>query len=403
MATQTGKLPNAPAQGGMTDILALMQSLNGSKTKTKSSQTQQTNLSSEAMNELIQQMLEDNSGLANVSSGQRAAGLYNSSTNTQLTNDLISRVSGKAALASAPTTTTTSNTQQAPGLLGDVNPLLALAAPTLLKAGGDVLSKILTPPPVLTKNAITGAAGTADFLSEGGNFLSEGGNFLGSAIPATGSVAELGDVFSNSSLANTGFELFSTGADALNLGNDLFSGVDSSGSLGGLGGFGGALGTASSIYDIFSAEDPMEAITKNLLTGGSSAVLSTIPVIGPFLALATGLFGSSSVICTHMHQSGLLSDELNAAEHLHGASVHPATYAGYRLWADPTVAWLKKSPRATRFFAPFVRAYVQQNANILGISPKGSLLGAVIKAVGEPTCYILGQLFCKKVGGSYGF
>ena len=82
---------------------------------TTSSSTKQTNISQEGLTALIQAMMEDPStGLAKVASGARVPGMYNSTTQQLMVNDLISRASNAAALASAPTTTT----QKSSGMLG---------------------------------------------------------------------------------------------------------------------------------------------------------------------------------------------------------------------------------------------------------------------------------------------
>lgn len=70
--------------------------------------TQQTQLSEEDVQTLIKQMLQDQStGLAKVASGSKTPGLYNSTTQQLLVNDLISTAATKASVAAAPTTTTT--------------------------------------------------------------------------------------------------------------------------------------------------------------------------------------------------------------------------------------------------------------------------------------------------------
>ena len=80
--------------------------------------TVQNNVSPEAVNALVKSILEGTSGLASVASGAKNAGLYNSSTNTLLSNDLLARAAAEAAkLNSSQTTTqtiapTTSTTSQ---------------------------------------------------------------------------------------------------------------------------------------------------------------------------------------------------------------------------------------------------------------------------------------------------
>lgn len=65
--------------------------------------TSQLMLTESAVDHLVKGMLESNSGLAVVSSGSKAAGGYNSTAQTQLTNDLTSRIAGEVAARSAVT------------------------------------------------------------------------------------------------------------------------------------------------------------------------------------------------------------------------------------------------------------------------------------------------------------
>lgn len=81
-------------------------------TKTRgstSSTTTSSNISKEGVDGLIQQILSSSQGLAQVSSGQKAAGLYNSSANSMLTNDLITSAAGKVGALQAGSTTRTRN------------------------------------------------------------------------------------------------------------------------------------------------------------------------------------------------------------------------------------------------------------------------------------------------------
>lgn len=67
--------------------------------------TSQLLLSQAAVDHIVQGILEGSSGLAAVSGGQKAAGAYNTSTNSLLTNDLLSRTAGEVAARSAVTKT----------------------------------------------------------------------------------------------------------------------------------------------------------------------------------------------------------------------------------------------------------------------------------------------------------
>lgn len=118
--------------------MALLQLFTGTPNRTvKSSggtQTQQTQLSQEAVNALLKGLMEGTSGrpgLAAVSAGQKAPGLYNTTSRSLLTNDLMARAAAEVAKASAPTVTKTSpSTQTQSGQQG----ILGQAGSDLMKA-----------------------------------------------------------------------------------------------------------------------------------------------------------------------------------------------------------------------------------------------------------------------------
>lgn len=109
------------------DLVNILNLFKGSS----SSSTTSSNISKGGMDAIVQQILGSANGLAQVSSGQKIAGLYNSTTNQQLTNDLISRTAGELAKQQAGTTTTTKN--KAPlGLDSILGLLVAGGAKSLL-------------------------------------------------------------------------------------------------------------------------------------------------------------------------------------------------------------------------------------------------------------------------------
>lgn len=93
-----------------TSLDALFKLLNKGQTTTQSggttTTTEQTMLSSDAVSALMRQALEGNSGLSQLLSGQASAGLYNSSTNQLLVNDLMARISTNIAAQTAPKVST---------------------------------------------------------------------------------------------------------------------------------------------------------------------------------------------------------------------------------------------------------------------------------------------------------
>jgi hypothetical protein len=72
-----------------------------------SSETVHSSISAEGLNSMLKNILEGTQGLAAVSSGQRGAGGYSSSTNTLLLNDLMARAAGQVAQNDKTTTTNT--------------------------------------------------------------------------------------------------------------------------------------------------------------------------------------------------------------------------------------------------------------------------------------------------------
>ena len=133
--------------GAVAELLKLFTG-KGNTTTTKDysdgfTETTQKGLPPEAMQALIKTAMEGSQGLASVAGGQKSAGLYNSSTNQLLVNDLLARITGQAATLGAPTTVTrspTSRTQtqsvQSPALK---NSMPALAGMSLAKGGIDQL------------------------------------------------------------------------------------------------------------------------------------------------------------------------------------------------------------------------------------------------------------------------
>ena len=119
MATQSNSTDS------LTSLLKLFQTFSGSsdtKTTSGGTTTKQTILSQDVLNAMLKSAMEGTGGvqgLAQVAGGQRAAGMYDSTVNTQLTNDLMSRLATQTAVAGAPTVTTspkTTVTTAAPGV-----------------------------------------------------------------------------------------------------------------------------------------------------------------------------------------------------------------------------------------------------------------------------------------------
>lgn len=108
-------MPDALAAGNESSldaILKLITTFSGSPKQTQTT-TESSKVSAEGLQAILKQALEGNSGLAHIASGQANSGLYNSSTNQLLQNDLLSRLTAQAA-ANSKTSTQTRTMQTAP-------------------------------------------------------------------------------------------------------------------------------------------------------------------------------------------------------------------------------------------------------------------------------------------------
>lgn len=157
----------------------------GTVTETTSgtSETTQTNLSTQDVMGLITQLLGGSDGLTSVTTGQKNAGLYNSATNNQLVNDLVSRVATQVAAKAAPTTRTTAPTSR----------IVANDTTDTTQTVGSEQSRT-------SAGAVSGAgAATLAGLVAGNNLLGSSGGLsglLGSAGKlGTGALNSLSDLF----------------------------------------------------------------------------------------------------------------------------------------------------------------------------------------------------------------
>lgn len=323
---------------GLSGLLALLGNTKG----TSSTTTSKSNISKAGADALIKQILESTQGLAAVSSGQHASGMYNSTVNTQLTNDLLSRTAGEVEKLRAGTTTTT----RTPPKIGasDLMSMFALSAgkslfgPSIKRLAGDTgvdgYGEQLA-------NAIFGG-GDGGTGYEGGAFLSGGEDMASQAI----------DAFS------------STGSSAVaDFGSGLLS--DSV-----------ASDTASSVGTEVASDVASEAATDTAAESISEEGASEIA-------------GQSWVICTQLNSIGELSDELYDAGVKRIPYMHPMVVKGYHLWAIPYTRMMRKSKLATRIVRPVAIGRARY------LSGKPSMIGWATVKLGEPICHFLGHMTTK--------
>lgn len=393
-----------------------------SSTSSSGSTTTKSNISSEGMNALIQQILGGTQGLGAVAGGQKSAGMYNSTTNQMLLNDLVTRTSGELAKQQAGTTTTQTQTQRTKtpsplGQLGSVLPLL-LAGNTLAKTG--VGKKV-----VGGASSMIGADANAIFESVTGASSVPATSLISanlSADPLGSLIASQGwspGVAAASSAPNTGTAAIASGADGL---AGIGSALAADGSILGAGEVGGMLAAANATadplgafigslgYDVSGLGAGSAAATAAGLTEAGTAAaglgeLSGILGASSGLAEAGGAVAAASegiglgetlltlaawVICTELHAQGKLPTELYKASAERALTLSPEIMAGYHFWAIPFTRVLRKSPLLSRLVAPIA---ISRCEYLLG---KKRVWGWLTVVVGEKICELIGARLTAK-------
>ena len=106
--------------------------------------------------------------------------------------------------------------------------------------------------------------------------------------------------------------------------------------------------------------------------------------------------GDSSVLCTYFFGKGMLSEHIYLADLAYGkAHVSEDVLNGYHTWAVPMVRYLRANPDSIVEKAAYylVRGWTQEMAYTMGASDKGSLVGKVLRTIGEPICAIIGKVY----------
>lgn len=102
------------------------------------------------------------------------------------------------------------------------------------------------------------------------------------------------------------------------------------------------------------------------------------------------------IICTELHDQGLMSKEVFEADQRFGKLQDAQTMAGYHVWARPIVKLMKKSKLFTWVVHKIATPWAEQMAFEMGVLDRPSLIGTVMMAVGLPACRLIGGLIVKK-------
>ena len=100
----------------------------------------------------------------------------------------------------------------------------------------------------------------------------------------------------------------------------------------------------------------------------------------------------SRVICTYLHDLGLLESALWKADIDFTRTLSHRTIRGYHFWAIPCVHLMRQWRLLTLLIRPLARARAQEVAFVMKRSSRGSLLGKFVRLVGEPLCFIIGSI-----------
>lgn len=354
-------------------LSSLINMIKGQSSTTKTSggtTTQQTNVSDQGVNQLIQQILSGQGGVKTIGTRARQSGLYNSTTEDMLLNNLYATAANQAELARTPTVTTTAptvtKTEGTKVGVGDLATGLggAFLASQLLNIGG----KALAPAVDAGTNYVTDLVSELFGVSSGEGTSSTGKKGLGNvdfggygsfggdiATSGTGIATGEGYGINTSTLGNFGGSSASPGAVGLNFGFNADTGSSSVG-IGGLGGLLGGL---------------LSSVGGGGGRGGSSG---------------------GSVICTALKDKGLLDKELHAAGANYLNSMNPITVIGYQVWGNKIADKIREGHKGwTKVALPIARsrtALLASNGSFMDHLKYP--LGTLTKFIGEPICHAIG-------------
>jgi hypothetical protein len=125
--------------------------------------------------------------------------------------------------------------------------------------------------------------------------------------------------------------------------------------------------------------------------GPVGLVVGGIMIIGGIVTAMT----SGTVICTELHDQGLMTEEEYLDEFVFGKIVEerrPDVYAGYRIFADPVVRFMKRHKLFSRFVAVLVRQWAKEMKFLVRGAGKGSFVGKIINTVGFRVCSRLAEV-----------
>lgn len=121
----------------------------------------------------------------------------------------------------------------------------------------------------------------------------------------------------------------------------------------------------------------------------SSPVSTTLRTDRTVHQAANNLASGNTVICTELMRRGDASMYDLVIEYRFVDKIPAFIVRGYRIWAIPYVAQMRKSSALYDATRPFAEAFIKESAAILGLRPH-SILGMAVIGIGLPICAVIG-------------
>lgn len=439
----------------ITELVSLFKSLptltEGSNVRTTgpSTTTTKSDITSEGMQAMLNSILSGTSGiqgLAQLSQGQKVAGLYNSTVNQQIVNDLLTRASGEVAQKSAGQTTTQSgntvvdqskqSVAKMPPLTGQTiaQSVLGLGAGQLAKKGYKTLEEILagnavegggftgasSVPIDAATTAFASAPVSAGITAETAALLTSGElGAIGAGLPVVD--AAIAGVAGEAAFASSVAEAQALGGlTAAEVGVGTAAGEAALGGIsaetaaalgmGELGAIGGGAAIEGAVASEFGAAigGAAAGAGAGAFAGIAGAELAAGSGLGALAGaeLAAGAGAGAGigeilaaiilwVICTELHTQGRMPTKYYIPGARWFAKYPSDKKVGYYIWAIPAVKHLRKHPYSplSKFLCYVFNARAEMIAYRAGIrGARNNVVGRVTEFILYPACYTLGTI-----------
>lgn len=407
------------AMDQLTGLANVLQAFQGqeqeTKTRTKGTQTQQTNISDTGVNKLIQDILSGPGGVRSVGGAARSSGLYNSTTEDMLLGDLYSRAAVSAELARSPTTVTTDQTQTQTtaqegisGGLGSIATMMAMSQGSkalfgdpatgstgMLSGVGDTISGLFGGGAAAAPAATAGATSAVTPAVTGAT-IGAAANAIGPEIVKMGATTGAANATTAAAAggASTAGGTAATGGAAAGS-----AGTAGAAAGGAASGFGMNMATAIPLGGSFlsgliggkdAATEPASLAMSAM--AGAMALGPVGLIAAPIAAIAGGFLRDMSVVCTALNAAGYIDKKLHKAGETYFAKVDGVTKLGYWLWGEVVARKINDGSKFwIGFTKPVVRSYLKFLNSDMGI----------LDCVDHPTgalAHYAGEAFCKWLG-----